>query len=153
MPASSRSGLPERALDSVSISRSERYDHSPRCPAGAAAFLASLYGLVLLVPVFEEILWRSFLLRYITDQDCRGADREFSTVALVIVCAAAALSHTEWLVALVAKLTLLWLKRTRSLFAVIVAHAVALLLGVTCCHGELAAVGGAAHASPNDSVQ
>jgi CAAX prenyl protease-like protein len=103
-------------------------------PAGAAAFLAvRFYGLVLLVPVFEEILWRSFLLRYITNPDMSKVPiGAFSTVALLLVCAAASLSHTEWLVALGANLVFcFWLKRTRSLFAVIVAHAAAnLLLGV-----------------------
>jgi CAAX prenyl protease-like protein len=103
-------------------------------PAGATAFLAvRLYGLVLLVPVFEEILWRSFLLRYITDPDMSKVPMGvFSNLALGVVCAAAAISHTEWLVALAGNLIFcLWLRRTRSLFAVIVAHAVAnLLLGV-----------------------
>lgn len=125
----------ERWIPYPHLGERSGYDpFSTLSPAGAMAFLAvRLYGLVLLVPVFEEILWRSFLLRYITDQDMSKVPMgAFSTVALAVVCVAAAVSHTEWLVALVANLVFcLWLKQTRSLFAVIVAHATAnLLLGI-----------------------
>ena len=48
----------------------------------------------------------------------------FSASALGIMVAASALAHPEWLVAVIASLAYaLWLRRTRSLFSVIVAHA------------------------------
>ena len=96
-------------------------------PANARAFLAvRLYGLILLVPVFEELLWRSFLIRYATTTaDFRTIPPwAYSMTAFWIVAIAAAVSHTEWLVAFAANaIYLLWMRRTRSLFAVVVAHA------------------------------
>jgi CAAX prenyl protease-like protein len=89
------------------------------------AFLTiRLYGLIIMVPVMEEIFWRSFLLRYLTDPDFRRLPvGTFSASSLGIMVAASALAHPEWLVAIVASLAYaLWLRRTRSLFGAIVAH-------------------------------
>ena len=89
-------------------------------------FLATrLYGLVLMVPVMEEIFWRSFLVRFLTQSDFRQLPvGTFSASALWIMVAASALSHPEWLVAVVASLAYgLWIRRSRSLFGAIVAHA------------------------------
>lgn len=89
-------------------------------------FLAvRFYGLVLMVPVMEEIFWRSFLLRYLTAQDFRRLPvGTFSASALVIMLAASALAHTEWLAAVIASLAYaVWLRQSRSLFGAIVAHA------------------------------
>jgi CAAX prenyl protease-like protein len=102
-------------------------------PAGAWSFIAvRLCGLVLLVPVFEELLWRSFLIRYATTANFQSiAPWAYSATAFWIVTGAAAVSHSEWLVALVANaLYILWMRRNQSLFAVVVAHATTnLLLG------------------------
>jgi hypothetical protein len=89
--------------------------------------LARLYGLVLVVPVMEELFWRSFLLRYATTPDFTTLTvGQFSTAAFWVVVAVSAVSHPEWLVAAVASALFAWLLRhTRSLFASIVAHAVA----------------------------
>lgn len=92
------------------------------------AFLAiRLFGLVILVPVIEELFWRGFALRYLTNE----ADVEsvpmgvFSASAFWIVTVGSAATHPEWLVALIAFALYAWLLRsTRSLFAAIVAHAV-----------------------------
>jgi CAAX prenyl protease-like protein len=80
------------------------------------AFLAvRLYGLVLMVPVMEEIFWRSFLLRYLTRADFHEIPvGTFSATALWVMVAASAVAHPEYA---------LWLRRSRSLFGVIVAHA------------------------------
>lgn len=89
-------------------------------------FLAvRLYGLVLMVPVMEEIFWRSFLLRFLTRQDFQQIPvGTFSAFALWVMVAASALAHPEWVAAVIASLAYaLWLRRTRSLFAAIVAHA------------------------------
>ena len=87
--------------------------------------ITRLYGLVLMVPVMEEIFWRSFLLRYLTQSDFLKLPLgTFSTSALWIMVAASALAHPEWLVAVVASLAYaFWIRRTRSLFAAILAHA------------------------------
>jgi len=84
------------------------------------------YGLVILVPVMEELFWRSFLLRYLTRHDWVvlpiGA---FSWSAFWIVAAGFALMHPEWLVAFICAVAYgLLLYTTRSLFACVVAHAV-----------------------------
>jgi uncharacterized protein len=95
-------------------------------PLTRAGFVVvRLYGLVLMVPVMEEILWRSFLLRYITHSQFLSIPiGEFSSRAFAVVIAASALAHPEWLVAAVANIVYCaWLRRTRSLFATIVAHA------------------------------
>jgi uncharacterized protein len=94
-------------------------------PPLAQAFVAvRLYGLVLLVPIFEELLWRSFLIRYATAADFRSIPPwAYSASAFWIVAGAAAISHSEWLMALAANAVyLLWLRRTRSVFAVVIAH-------------------------------
>ena len=91
-----------------------------------AVFLGvRLYGLVLMVPVMEEMFWRSFLLRYLTHHDFRRLPvGTFSASALAVVTLASAIAHPEWPVALVASLAYaFWLRSTRSLFGTIVAHA------------------------------
>jgi CAAX prenyl protease-like protein len=95
-------------------------------PGGAWAFVAvRLLGLAVLVPVMEEIFWRSFLLRYMTVPHFLEVPiGTFSRSAFWMVVGAFALAHTEWLAAAVTGVVYaLWLARTRSLFAVIVAHA------------------------------
>jgi len=84
------------------------------------------YGLAIMVPVMEEIFWRSFLLRYLTRSDFHQLPiGTFSASALGIMVAASALAHPEWLVAIIASLAYaFWIRQTRSLFAAIVAHAV-----------------------------
>lgn len=94
---------------------------------------ARFYGLVFMVPVMEELFWRSFLLRYLTDPDFTklpvGA---FSWGSFLLVAVAFGLAHSEWLVAIICACAYaLLLRQTRSLFACIVAHAVTnLALGV-----------------------
>ncbi len=98
-------------------------------------FLAlRFYGLTLLVPLMEEVFWRSFLLRWVTDMDDfkRVALGQYSLTAFVAVAGVFALSHPEWLVAFICALAYAYLlHRTRSLWACIVAHGVTnLALGI-----------------------
>ena len=83
-----------------------------------------VYGLVLMVPVMEELFWRSFLLRYFTDPDFQKVPMgAFSGPAFGIVAIAFGLSHSEWLVAILCACAYaLLLKVTRSLYACVVAH-------------------------------
>lgn len=104
-------------------------------PAQRALFLAArFYGLVLLVPLIEEIFYRNFLLRYLsTREDFR--DREphrFTLEAALISGAVFALSHPEWLAAGVTAAAytglLAW---RRSVSSCVLAHGVTnLCLGV-----------------------
>jgi CAAX prenyl protease-like protein len=104
--------------------------------AGRLGFIAvRLYGLVLLVPLFEELFWRSFAIRYIVDPD------DFTRVPIgrVTLAAAAAtaivfaMAHpVEWLPAVLTGLAWAWLvHRTRNLTACVVSHVTAnLALGI-----------------------
>ena len=96
-------------------------------PAMRAAFFGfRFFGLVLMVPLMEEIFWRSFLLRFITKPDFLSLKvGEFSTNALLIGAALFGLAHPEWLPAVIFALAIsLWLRYTKSLFAVIIVHVV-----------------------------
>jgi CAAX prenyl protease-like protein len=96
--------------------------------AARLAFLALRFcGLVLVVPVMEELFWRSFLLRWATNADFLPVPMgTFSFSAFGLMVAASAVAHTEWLVAALTSVVFaLWLRRTRSLFAAVVAHAAA----------------------------
>ncbi len=107
-------------------SRSAYDPFSNLSPGAATAFLAvRLYGLIVMVPVFEELLWRSFLIRYATSSDFTTVPiGTYSMTAFLLVAGAAAIAHPEWLIAFIANAIYnLWLGRTRSLFATIVAHA------------------------------
>ncbi len=104
-------------------------------PAVRLGFLAlRFYGLTVMVPVMEELFWRSFLLRFFTDLDDFKRVRlgDFSLMAFFLVALGFALAHPEWLVAFVcAAAYALLLRATRSLFACVVAHGVTnLALGV-----------------------
>jgi CAAX prenyl protease-like protein len=93
----------------------------------AMAFVAvRLFGLALLVPVMEELFWRAFLLRYLTTTDFLSVPFEaFSWSAFWMVAGAFSLAHPEWLPAAVTACVYgLLLRRTRSVFAAVVAHAV-----------------------------
>ncbi len=103
-------------------------------PVWRWAFLAvRLVGLVVLVPVFEELFWRSFLMRWLIDS-------EFTRVPVgkVTLLAAGgtsvffALAHPEWLPALLTGALWAWLLWwTKSLSACLISHVMAnLLLGV-----------------------
>ena len=96
-------------------------------------FCVRFYGLVLMVPLMEELFWRSFLIRWLTDPDhAKIPMGTFSWGAFAIVAGGFALAHPEWLAAIVCAAAYgLLLKQTKSLFACIVAHAVTnLSLGI-----------------------
>ena len=62
-----------------------------------------LFGFVLVVPVMEELFWRSFLMRRIDRADFLALDPRASTLfALAVSSAVFALAHSAWLAGLVA---------------------------------------------------
>jgi CAAX prenyl protease-like protein len=105
-------------------------------PAGRSAFIAvRLFGLVLLVPLFEELFWRSFAIRYVIDPDdfTRVPVGRVTPMAAGATAVVFAMAHpVEWLPALLTGLAWAWLvHRTKSLSACVVSHATAnLALGV-----------------------
>lgn len=92
-----------------------------------------LAGTALVVPVFEEIFWRSFVLRYIINHDFTvvkiGA---FTWMSFVISSLLFGSEHYLWLAGIMAgvfyNLLLYW---SRSIYVCIIAHSVTnLLLGI-----------------------
>lgn len=103
-------------------------------PTARAAFLViRMTGLVLVVPLIEELFYRSFLMRWIIDPNVsRVPIGQVTPVALAVTSVVFALSHPEWLPALLTGLAWGWLVgRSKSVSACVLSHATAnLALGV-----------------------
>ena len=104
------------------------FDPGQLSAAARAVFLAvRLYGLVLMVPLVEELFWRSFLVRWIAHQDFRRVPiGRVTPLAAIVTSGLFALAHPEWLPALITGL--LWvglLRWSRSVAACFVSHVVA----------------------------
>jgi len=110
------------------------FDADSLAPVTRWAFIVvRMLGLALVVPLIEELFWRSFLMRWLIDQDFfRVPIGRVTPMAAVTTSALFALVHPEWLPALLTGLLwagLLW--RTKSLSACAVSHVTAnLALGV-----------------------
>jgi uncharacterized protein len=88
-------------------------------------------GAALLVPLVEELFWRSWLMRWLeaqnqADGDFRSVDpRRVGLKAIVLSTVVFMLAHTLWLAAIVAGLAYAWIYvRTGNLWTAVVAHAV-----------------------------
>lgn len=83
-------------------------------------------GAALIVPVMEELFWRSFLQRWLQQADFLALDpAQIGFKGLLIASALFAVEHLQWFAGLVAGLAYGWLYiRTRNLWAPITAHAV-----------------------------
>jgi CAAX prenyl protease-like protein len=83
-------------------------------------------GASLMVPVMEELFWRSFLMRWIDNPDFeKVAPEQVSFKAVALSSLVFMLAHTQWLGALLAGLLYACVYRyTRSLWAAVLAHAV-----------------------------
>jgi CAAX prenyl protease-like protein len=102
-------------------------------PARWAFVVERLLGLVVLVPVVEELFWRSFLLRWVIDNDfVRVPIGKVTPLAAVVVSGLFALAHPEWLPALLTGALWAWLLWwTNSLSACLISHVTAnLALGI-----------------------
>jgi len=80
---------------------------------------------VLVVPVMEELFWRSFLLRWLDARDFGAADpRRASPRAFALTAVLFASEHSLWFAGLVAGLLYNWLyTRTGNLWVPIASHA------------------------------
>jgi hypothetical protein len=95
--------------------------------------LFRLVGAVLVVPIMEELFWRSFALRFLTDFDFLKVPLgHFSWYSFVAISLAFGFEHHEWLPGVIAGAAYaLVLYRTRNLFSSILSHGVTnLLLGI-----------------------
>lgn len=99
--------------------------------------LLRLAGAALVVPLMEELFWRSFLLRWIDRSDFLAVEpARISLRALLISSVLFGLEHTLWFAGILAGLAYAWLYRASgNLWAPIVAHACTnLLLGIWVLH-------------------
>jgi CAAX prenyl protease-like protein len=110
------------------------FDPAALGPAARLAFLAvRFFGLVVVVPLIEELFYRAFLMRWIVEPDYTTVPIGHLTVRNVVVTTAVfGFSHPEWLPAVLTGLSWAWLVgRTKSVSACVLSHAVAnLALGV-----------------------
>lgn len=83
-------------------------------------------GATLLVPLVEELFWRSFLMRWIQDPMFESVlPHQVGLKAVALSTFAFMLVHTLWLAAIVAGLAYAWLYiRTGKLWVPVIAHAV-----------------------------
>ena len=84
-----------------------------------------LFGLALVVPVMEELFWRSFLMRWIDRREFLAADpRRASLMAFGVSCALFAVEHSLWFAGLIAGAAYAGLYMlSRNLWVPIVSHA------------------------------
>ena len=83
-------------------------------------------GAALLVPVMEELFWRSFLMRWIEATQFERVDpRRVGAKAVLLSTFCFMLAHPQWLAAIVAGLAYAWLyRRNACLWSAVLAHAV-----------------------------
>jgi CAAX prenyl protease-like protein len=127
-------GLDGRYPELTFLGRRTAFDPTvmPR-PARAAFLAVRVFGLVAVVPLIEELFYRSFLMRWITDPDyTRVPIGRVTPLSMAVTTGVFALSHPEWLPAALTGLAWGWLvARTRSVSACVLSHATAnLALGV-----------------------
>lgn len=85
-----------------------------------------LAGAALVVPLMEELFWRSFLMRWIENPAFERVDPQaVGLKAIVLSTAVFTLAHTLWLAAIVAGLAYAWLyRRSGKLWTAVISHAV-----------------------------
>jgi uncharacterized protein len=107
----------------------ERSGFAPLTPDGRIDWtlaIARLAVLVAIVPVMEELFWRSCLMRWIDARNFLGLEpRRVSRMALALSSGLFALEHSMWLAGLIAGLAYAGLyMTTNNLRAPVLAHAV-----------------------------
>lgn len=109
------------------IGQADGYD--PRAQSGDINWflaLPRLMGAALVVPIMEELFWRSFLMRWIERQKFLGVSPSLIGLrALLISSVLFGLGHTLWLAGVVAGLAFgaLYILMGKSLWAPVLAHA------------------------------
>jgi hypothetical protein len=102
---------------------------TPVLPGGGTDWtwgIVRLLGFALIVPVMEELFWRSLVLRWIDRHDFLTlAPREVSWRAFLITTALFAVEHERWFAGAVAGAAYNWLyMRTGNLWVPVAAHAI-----------------------------
>jgi hypothetical protein len=108
----------------------------PRNPAGDFKWplvVMRLVGAALVVPLMEELFWRSFLMRWIQEQNFMDViPLQIGLRAILFSSVVFGLEHSLWLAGIVAGLAYAWLYRASgSLWPPIISHAITnLVLGL-----------------------
>ena len=95
-------------------------------PNGDLTLIAlRLFGLALVVPVMEELFWRSLVMRWIQRKDFLALDPAATGFAAFALSSALfAVEHSQWLAGLIAGAAYGWLYiRCRNLWIPILSHA------------------------------
>ncbi len=92
-----------------------------------AFIVVRMLGLVVVVPLIEELFWRSFLIRWLIDPDFQKVPMGTVTpIAAAVTSVMFGLEHPEWLPGLLTGALWAWLLwQTRSLAACVVSHVTA----------------------------
>jgi len=109
------------------VARPDGFDpHRPDGSLNWTLALGRLAGLALVVPVMEELFWRSFLLRWIERHDFLTlTPQQVGWGALLITTALFAVEHNRWLAGAIAGIVYAGLyMRSGNLWVPIVAHGV-----------------------------
>ncbi|MHB1351800.1 MAG: CAAX prenyl protease-related protein [Thiobacillus sp.] len=102
--------------------------YDPRDAEGRIDWLLVAFriaGAALVVPIMEELFWRSFLQRWLQQSDFLALDPgRVGVKALLMASALFAVEHVQWFAGLIAGLAYGWLyMHTRNLWAPVIAHA------------------------------
>jgi len=105
-----------------------------------AMIISRVAGAALVVPVMEELFWKSFLVRYLVDKDItRVAPGTFTAFSFIGTAALFGLEHQLWLAGILAGVGYNFLYyKTRSLTQCILSHALtnAILAGYVLSTGK-----------------
>jgi CAAX prenyl protease-like protein len=110
----------------MSLGQSAGYD--PRNLSGDIDWplaMSRLLGAALVVPVMEELFWRSFVMRWIEQPDFLNlSPADIGLKTLLISSVLFGLGHTLWLAGMMAGLAYGWLyMKSKNLWAPVLAHA------------------------------
>jgi hypothetical protein len=92
-----------------------------------------LAGAVLVIPLMEELFWRSFAMRFLVQDDFKAVPLgQFTLKSFLVTAVAFGFEHHHWLPGIIAGMIYAGvLYRTKNLFSPIIAHMVTnLLLGI-----------------------
>jgi CAAX prenyl protease-like protein len=110
------------------------FDPNVLSPVAKWGFIAvRMLGLAALVPLIEELFWRSFLMRWVINAEFEQVPiGRVTPLAAAVTSICFGLAHPEWLPGLLTGLIWAWLLHaTRSVSSCLVSHAVAnLALGL-----------------------
>lgn len=124
--------LPEGYYPEIGASQFNPYDYG----SGWAIYVLigfRMAGAVLVIPLMEELFWRSFAMRFLIHEDFGSVPLgSFTWGSFIIVSIAFGFEHHQWLPGIIAGMIYAGvLYRTKNLFSPILSHAVTnLLLGI-----------------------